>query len=221
MDIERAAETSGLAARGGFRLLSHERVGRLAGARSVLLFGFVGAAQWPNFAGSPEAADGRPDPLDRWSRRVLTELADRFGAKPLFPFEGPPYWPFQAWARRAEPVSASPLGLLIHPDYGLSHSYRGALAFAQEIELEQPPRRASPCETCADRPCLFACPVGAFSSAGYAVDVCAAGLRSPAGADCLGSGCRARGACPVGRDYAQSAGQAQFHLAAFLAARAG
>ena len=30
---------------------------------------------WEVFSGSPEASDGRPDPLDRWSRRVIGNLA--------------------------------------------------------------------------------------------------------------------------------------------------
>ena len=67
---------------------------------------------------SPEARDGRADPLDRWSRRVVDALAAALGARALYPFDGPPHWPFQRWARRAEAVHVSPLGLLIHPDYG-------------------------------------------------------------------------------------------------------
>ena len=122
--------------RGGFRLADEERVGPLAEASTLLLFGFVGAAQWPVFAASPEAA-GRKAASARSLEpaRVLTALGAQFAATPLFPFEGPPYWPFQAWARRAEPVFPSPLGMLIHPEYGLSHSYRGALAFREEVEM--------------------------------------------------------------------------------------
>ena len=45
------------------------------------------------------------------------------------PRTGRPWLPFQQWARKAEPVHVSPLGVLIHPDYGLWHSYRGALCF--------------------------------------------------------------------------------------------
>src|SRR4030095_137820 len=46
------------------------------------------------------------------------------------------------WAMRAEAVAPSPLGILIHPDYGLWHAYRGALAFAERLAL--PPRGARP-----------------------------------------------------------------------------
>jgi NAD-dependent dihydropyrimidine dehydrogenase PreA subunit len=218
-EIADAAEQIGLAYRGGFRLADEERVGALAEARTLLLFGFVGAAQWTAFAASPEAKDDQRQSLDRWSRRVLTALATQFAATPLFPFEGPPYWPFQAWARRAEPVFPSPLGLLIHPEYGLSHSYRGALAFASAIETPVLAPTASPCDRCEAKPCLEACPVGAFSATRYDLDACVGWLRGGEGGACLGGGCLARRACPVGRDHAQTPEQARFHMAAFLAAR--
>jgi hypothetical protein len=218
-EVAEAAKSLGLAFRGGLRLADDERVSVLTEARTLLLFGFVGAAQWPAFAASPEARDGKRHPLDRWSRRVLTALGAQFAAAPLFPFEGPPYWPFQAWAQRAEPVFPSPLGLLIHPMFGLSHSYRGALAFATDIEPPAMTRLVSPCESCVSKPCLTACPVEAFSATGFDVDVCADWLRKREGAACLGGGCLARRACPVGADYAQALEQAGFHMRAFLAAR--
>ena len=220
-DIARAAEEAGLALRGGFSLTETERAGALAAARSVLLFGFVGAAQWPVFAASPEAADGLPHPLDRWSRRVLTALAARFGATSLFPFDGPPYWPFQQWARRAEALHPSPIGLLIHPRYGLWHSYRGALGFSEALALPELKPAPSPCDSCSGRWCLKGCPVGAFSPAGYDVAACVAHLRNAAGADCMGQGCRARRACPVGAEHAYGPEQANFHMRAFLSRQGG
>lgn len=218
-EVVTAAEAAGLAFRGGFALTVEERAGPLAEARSVALFGMIGAAQWPAFAASPEAVDGLAHPLDRWSRRILTALAEQFGAVPLFPFEGPPYWPFQRWAQRAEPVHPSPLGLLIHPRYGLSHSYRGALAFSSMLEFAPSATEANPCDTCAERPCLAACPVGAFSPAGYDVARCAGYLEQEIGAACVQGGCLARQACPVGREHVQAPEQARFHISAFLAAR--
>lgn len=218
-EVRAAAEAAGLALRGGLELGEAERTGPLVSARTVLLLGFVGSSGWPVFARSAEAADGRPHPLDRWSRRVVTGLAQRFGATGLFPFEGPPYFPFQAWGARTEPLFRSPLGMFAHPRYGLWHSYRGALAFAEALDLPEREQGESPCESCVGRPCLSACPVGAFTAAGYDVPACADWLRSGAGGACRAGGCLARRACPVGRDYAQAPEQAAFHMAAFLAAR--
>ena len=188
---------------------------------SLVLLGNVGASIWPAFQASPEADDGRPDPLNRWSQRLIDALAVRFGALALYPFGGPPHWPFQRWAQRAEPVGPSPIGMLIHPDHGLWHAYRGALAFAEAIDLPARDTRPSPCEGCIDKPCLTTCPVGAFTTAGYDVPACSAHIAAAAGRDCLEAGCLARRACPAGREGLYDAAQAGFHMAAFLRALQG
>lgn len=227
-EIAAGAEAAGLRLRGGFAVEAGDDVPDLAPgrpARALVLLGGVGGSLWPAFSRSPELADGAPDPLDRWSLRVVSALAESFGAMPLFPFGGPPYQPFLRWARRAEPVAPSPIGLLVHPRYGLWHAYRGALALDAPLDIPAREAAASPCETCTDRPCLSTCPVGAFAPPladgfpRYDLQGCAAHLRVPAGADCLQAGCRARRACPVAPGLAYEAAQASFHMAAFLRAR--
>lgn len=208
----------GLVMRGALRLAADERIKLRAGAaRTLALIGFVGAAGWRVFERSMEAADGGADSLDRWSRRIIDGLARDCGADALYPFDGPPYWPFQRWAMRAEPVHPTPLGLLIHPDFGLWHSYRGALAFADELAIPALEKRPSPCESCADRPCLNACPVGAFAQGSYDSARCGGHLRGPSGHECLNGGCLARRACPVGADREYGPSQARFHMRAFVA----
>jgi hypothetical protein len=214
-----AIERAGLVPRGPFRLEERERRGALADMRTIVLAGMAGRDGWDAFAKSPEAADGAAHPLDRWSRRVIQALARELGGKALFPFGGPPFWPFQQWARRAEPVHPSPIGLLIHPSYGLWHSYRGALGFREALAVPEPAAVPSPCESCSERWCLTACPVGAFSAAGYDVATCVGHLKSAAGADCMGAGCLARRACPVGAERAYGLEQANFTMRAFLRAQ--
>lgn len=188
-------------------------------AGTLVLVGFVGREQWPNFANSPEAGDGESDPLDRWSVRIIGALAESLGAKAVFPFGGPPWAPFLRWAQQAEPVHPSPTGMLIHPDWGLWHAWRGALAFRERFVLPEPDGRVSPCETCPDKPCLSACPVSAFTARGYDISACVAHLETQDGADCMGEGCRARRACPVGAANRYGPDQARFHLTAFRAAQ--
>ena len=77
---------------------------------------------------------------------MIEALARDLGALALFPFGGPPFWPFQQWARRSEPVHPSPIGLLIHPRYGLWHSYRGALGFREALDVPELAAAPSPCE---------------------------------------------------------------------------
>jgi hypothetical protein len=211
-----AIRRTGLVPRGALLLEEGERAGALADIGAIVLAGMVGRDGWDAFAASPEASDGADHPLDRWSRRLIETLAGELGGKALFPFGGPPFLPFQRWAQRAESVHSSPIGLLIHPYYGLWHSYRGAIGFREQLAVPEPAPVPSPCKSCVGRWCLKACPVGAFSDAGYDVAACAGYLKSAAGADCMGTGCRARRACPVGVEYAYGPEQAKFFMAAFL-----
>ena len=190
--------------------------GRSAG--TLALVGVVGRSCWDAFQAAAESRDERPHPLDRWSRRVVSGLASELGAEPLFPFDGPPFLPFIRWAQRAEAVYPSAMGPLIHPDYGLWHAYRGALAFAETLDLGPRDTRPSPCDACEDKPCLATCPVGAFSAAGYDVAACVAHIGGARGGECLSAGCLARRACPVGVTFQYAMEQMGFHMEAFLAA---
>ena len=220
MELPSLAETLsayGLMLRGGFHPEVGDGVPPLGDGRpvgTVVLVGNAGPAMWRLFTATCDAVAG-PHSLDRWTRGLLTDIARAQGATPLFPFDGPPYLPFQRWAMRAEPVAPSPLGMLIHPDYGLWHAYRGVLLFAERIALPPRDRRPSPCENCAERPCLQACPVDAFTEAGYDVPGCRDHISRPAGADCMAEGCRARRACPIGQAYRYAPDHAEFHMRAF------
>jgi hypothetical protein len=198
----------GLILRGGF----HPEAGEagLDGVGTALLVGNAGSAMWEVFA---PHIDRAPNPLDRWTRRVVDPIAEEFGARAVYPF-GEPRWPFQRWALRAETLHASPLGILIHPEYGLWHAWRAALLFAEHLDLPPRSEAPSPCESCAEKPCLSACPVGAFTGNAYDVPACAAHIARPE-ADCLAVGCHARDACPVGPDWRYGEAQTRFHMAAF------
>ncbi|PCJ58384.1 MAG: ferredoxin [Rhodospirillaceae bacterium] len=215
-EIKAALAPLGLIARGGFYPEAGDDVPLLASghmAKTLIMIGNAGGALWEVFPLSPEAADGEADPLDRWTARVLAPLALRLGAELFFPFGGGGH-PFARWAQRAEAVAPSPLGLLIHPEHGLWHAYRGAFAFAGTLPVAPRVDRPVPCDTCAAKPCLDACPVGAFASSSYDVPACATYLTTPAGNACLEAGCQARRACPVAAPNAPV--QASFHMAAFF-----
>ncbi len=184
-------------------------------ARFVVLLGNAGPAMFRRFRSE---RDPERHALDDWTRHTLEPLADDLGARALFPFGPPPYWPILTWARKAGAGHVSPLGLNIHPTFGLWHAYRAAFIFPVAFDI--PPLKSQhPCEACPAKPCLTACPVGAFSGKSYDVQSCATHLRAPQGASCLTKGCLARHACPVGQGFAYSEPQAHFHQRAFLKAR--
>lgn len=215
-ELERLIDSVGLAARGGFRLLPSDALADVDGrpVLTLIMIGFTSAAHWATFADSPEYHDGRADALDRWSRRIIDALAGQLGGRALYPFAGPPWWPFQRWARRALALHVSPLGVLIDPKFGLWHSYRGALALRTEVALPAPAPWPNPCEHCDLKPCLHTCPVGAVRPGSYAVDACRCYVRS-AETGCRSVGCLARRACPVGAEHAHLPTQAGFHMRAF------
>ncbi|HLS67852.1 MAG TPA: ferredoxin [Kiloniellales bacterium] len=217
-----ALEEVGLHSRGAFHPQEKDAVPLLAdGAvvQTLVLVGAVGGSLWRAFAEAPEYRDGRAHPLDRWSLRVISQLARAQGAQAVFPFGGPPHHPFLRWARRAEGLSPAPLGLLIHPRHGLWHSYRGALLFQEKLQLPEAVQEESPCLSCSGQPCLSACPVGAFDGRVYDVDACASHLRGDVEEACANAGCLARMACPVAADDRYPEAQRRFHISAFLKSR--
>ncbi|MBB3452828.1 ferredoxin [Rhizobium sp. BK313] len=186
-------------------------------ARSVILLGNIGGSIWQPFSRWRQSSEnaGRNDPLDDWSKAIIRPVAAAFDATAYFPSD--PLWqPFQRWAMQAEGLKTSPLGILIHPDYGLWHGYRGALGFADVIEDDERGMVvAHACDHCAEKPCLTACPVDAITLTGFDVAGCRSHLRTDAGkAGCMTGGCLARNACPVGTGYRYSQAQLAFHMAA-------
>lgn len=184
-----------------------------AHSRSLVLIGPVGGARWwQSVTQSPEWLDTKPDPLDRWSHRVLGGLAAEFKGRALFPADGPPYPPFFQWAKESGSLWQSPVGMLVHADAGLWVSFRGALALPFEVSLKA---AENPCLTCADQPCRTACPVNALSRDGYDVAACHTYLNTDAGKDCLSGGCMARAACPASQRHARLAEQSAYHMSRF------
>jgi ferredoxin len=179
-------------------------------ARAVLLLGNVGGSIWPTFDAWRAGYNG-PDPLDTWSKSVILPVAEAMGATAYFPSD-PPWQPFQRWAMQAEGLRASPLGLLIHPQYGLWHGYRGALGFPFELEVEQVEASRHPCDSCVTKPCLSHCPADAVTHAGFDVSACRLHLRHLDSARCRSGGCHARNACPVGAQFRYPPEQLRFHM---------
>jgi hypothetical protein len=184
-------------------------------AKSALLVGNAGSRMWPHFSAW---RDGQgqvlADPLDTWSRTVIGEVARNFGARVVSPSDRP-HLPFQKWAMRAEGLRASPLGILMHPKYGLWHAYRGALLFDTELPEASAPSAVHVCDACVEKPCLKSCPVGAHSAAGFAHEHCLAHVRGAGGEPCRTKGCLDRNACPHAAEHRYPADMQAFLMAAF------
>ena len=215
-EIETALEGAGLIVLGAFHPGLEDSVPALSGERgtaTIVLAGNGGGSMWPFFK---DHAHRGEHPLNQWSVKYFERLATQFGACAVSPADGPPFHPFQRWALRGGQAFASPIGILIHPEYGLWHSYRGALIFADRLELPATVAPLNPCDSCTEKPCLSACPADAFQPDIYDVKRCAGHISRTQPNDCLTLGCGARHACPIGQKYAYPPAQAQFHMAAFV-----
>jgi hypothetical protein len=157
--------------------------------------------------------------MDDWTREVLAPLAAGLGARAVFPFDEP-HPPFLRWAQLAGAGFtclrwASTSGLTLA--CGMRFA-RPSFSPGRSPSRRLPPQ-SSPCDACADKPCLAACPVNAFSGTAYDVEACAGHLASPPGAPCRETTCLARLACPVAPGYRYAPGQMRFHMVAFMQAR--
>lgn len=181
--------------------------------KTLLMLGPNEPSFWPAFTQSPEWRDGAPDPMDRWSTRVIGGWARELAAIPLYPFGGPPFKPFYSWALRTNRIHVSPVQFLVHDIAGLFVSFRGALALKEQIDLPTAP--PPPCAHCATQPCRTACLSGALSPQGYDVPKCKDFLSTPAGTDNMTQGCNVRRSCPVSQSYSRLPAQSAYHMRQF------
>jgi epoxyqueuosine reductase len=195
----------------------------LPGALGALVVGSSGRAFFAGFERSSEAADGRPHPLDRYTRAVVDDVA-RASLEPLgvtfvtrFPFvgqlgsiEGGGPIPFQRLGRAAGLAPASPLGLQIHPIFGAWWAYRALVAV--DVVLPATPRLEDGCAGC-PAPCVDACPGHAVHVAGF--DIAACHTHRLASPPCHSS-CVARLACVRGPEHQYTEAQLAFHMDASM-----
>lgn len=109
----------------------------------------------------------------------------------------------------------SPLGLGLHPEYGPWFAYRALIKSTEPLQpvqtLKDIANASSPCLSCADAPCVSACPASATSKDKvFDIDRCVS-QRLAADSTCE-TQCHARNACPVGQAYRYSEQQREYHM---------
>ncbi len=180
----------------------------LANYQRLVLTANVGQSLWPHLeANWPQSAH----PVDDYSRKVTqTYIAQHLQddtALLLYP-TAEYLIPLQQLGTFAGWHHPSPMGVAIHPEFGLWVAYR--TAFLTSVALPVTPRdaRPSPCESCVEKPCLAACPPQAITAdAPIQLTACLDHRIAP-GATCADR-CLARMACPVGEQYTLP--QIQYH----------
>ena len=207
--LKKTLSSNGLEIVGAFR--PNIDTQELEEVETMLMIGPKEPIFWEIFKKSKEYIDGKSNPLDRWSKRILKAIAKKQKSKAYFPFDKDKNWPFYSWALECEEINSSPVKLLVHNEKGLFISFRGALGLSYKIDSAT--NAKSVCMDCS-RPCEKSCPVDALNSEGYDVKRCIDYISTSSGKDCL-SGCLVRRSCPYGSSL-QPPDQSAFHMNSFL-----
>ena len=80
--------------------------------KTILLVGPKEPFFWDVFKKSSEYRDNKENPLDRWSKKTIDEIAIKSNSKSFFPFEAP-FQPFIDWAKIYSIMGSSPDRLLV------------------------------------------------------------------------------------------------------------
>ncbi|MDP6138090.1 MAG: hypothetical protein QGI25_17485 [Arenicellales bacterium] len=118
--------------------------------------------------------------------------------------------PLQRLGRFAGCSYPSPIGVDLHPVYGPWFAYRAVFLIHAELQLTELESGGSPCESCADKPCVAGCPVGAVSLAdGIDLGRCIEHRLLPRSG--CADRCRSRLMCPVGKKWQYGESQLAYH----------
>ncbi|OGH02379.1 MAG: hypothetical protein A2600_06415 [Candidatus Lambdaproteobacteria bacterium RIFOXYD1_FULL_56_27] len=183
---------------------------------TLLLFGMGGAKFWQV---AQESWPQEAQPIDFLSKLWTTEAAQARGLKdlvPLFPGQARPR-PLVALALFARFGYSSPLGITIHPEFGLWTAIRALLWTSTPLPRLSPELGENPCLSCSDRPCLDCCPAQAPRwESPFGLEDCIT-YRTQEQSPCA-KGCLSRLGCPVGLAHRYPKAQRDYSGAISLAA---
>lgn len=210
----------------------------VAGYTHLLVFGHGGQRFWEQFS---QHDTQTIDPLDTYSVECVADFLKRRDIK-SFEFIYPTgewrmgdaqHLDLRTLGRVLGWQFDSPLGIGIHPQYGLWFGYRVVVAVNVDVNVVSPIYKpfnepfnerfnkplnvtanetalpdSHPCDACAAKPCVAACPVGAVGET-FNLTACVNHRVRP-GSECARQ-CLARAACPVGTEHQYSLPQVQYH----------
>lgn len=150
-------------------------------------------------------------PVDHFSSHLATTYATNYlktGFELLYPSDYP--ISLRAIADRTGWCHPSPLGITIHPHFGTWYAFRSMFLTRIQLPASDCSLTESPCDSCADKPCISACHVGAVGEIGkFELETCAR-FRIQDSSPCSFS-CISRIRCPVGSEYQYDPKQMKYH----------
>ena len=121
--------------------------------KTLCLLASGGKKLWENL---PHPLTIEDHPIESFSKKVMMKFASDFlkdDIEILYPADSS-ILPLQKIGRAMNLCRQSPIGIDIHPDYGLWFAFRGIFLTNLEISTPTPKTFESPCDSCSDRPCM-------------------------------------------------------------------
>lgn len=179
----------------------------------LLLIGHGGPTLWRQLqANSPAATD----PVDSYSIATTHQFIDRYlaGAASLilYPSNDQYLLPLSELGQLAGWSQPTPLGLGIHPSFGVWFAYRVALLTTAVLPTNapvDPTGQPHACLSCTHKPCISACPAQAVQPDGFDIFACSRYRLQPKSA--CADRCLARMACPMAPEQRYTLAQIQYH----------
>ncbi|MCZ6843165.1 MAG: hypothetical protein O7G32_10075 [SAR324 cluster bacterium] len=184
----------------------------------AVLLGTAGRRFWERFmALQGSARDKEPNPMDRYTERVVEELLEGLRgadatAVAAYPFEHPRrIMPFLALLEGNSQLQFTPFGVGVDTEFGPWFAWRAVLLTVLPLPLSTL-TGTSPCAAC-PAPCVSACPAGVVAKERFDWQGCVSYRvhEQPCRSTCL-----ARMACPVGTEYRYGGEQMAYHYNASL-----
>jgi epoxyqueuosine reductase QueG len=187
-------------------------------AKSVILVGFAGRGFWEMLQGflkeNPEFRGTREDWIDDYTLFQFMSASQIFEDENVnyemtFPFgSGGLSIDFSKLGELGGVGVKSLMGILIHPEYGLWISLRGAIVTDLEFaHYDEPLSSFNPCPECS-KPCISACPANTVSENGWDYTAC---MKFRLSDDTCRDNCASRRACPYGKEHQYSEEQLAHH----------
>ncbi|MDP5240258.1 hypothetical protein Q9Q94_12015 [Uliginosibacterium sp. 31-16] len=186
--------------------------------RQLILFGHAGRRLWECVQ-----AEGirSAHPIDEYSVRTverwLAQALPATRARFVFPQSlGSQHIGLQRLGKIAGWHRAAPFMVGIDAVWGSWFAYRAVILTDTDLPASAPVDNGYPCDGCADKPCITACPANALAGGTVNLAACNAGRLAPDSTCALG--CTARSACPVGAEHRYDDSQIRHSAAGSLAA---
>lgn len=173
-------------------------LGDTAGFRQLILLGHGGRRLWACVQQAALASEHPIDDyciaaVDRWFAQDLPTHRYRI----VYPGDAPVG--LQTLGRLAGWHHASPFMIGIDAEWGSWSAYRAVVLADTDFRPSPAVDRAHPCQGCAGRPCIAACPADALADGRFSLEKCSRYRLLP-DSPCA-HGCLARLACPLGAEH--------------------